>query len=254
VRYQLTQNPALALRLAVASLIGGAENWSVRADRTPPHGPTVAASVEAGMARNRFREEWATVQRGLGDSSDQNLVGRGYGEGQTAEAFARLLEMTDEQVLKVLAVVVAETLVAGSGLAERLGEWLQIDMRRFWKPDETFLDLLTDKEALTRMAAELGAAPSSKATGKELRGLIRRRLKGEGCPPTADWLPRYFEFPTQGYTARPVSEARAAYDKLARRGSGANPEAEDDAVFEDEETDGWAEDADEAGVEWDEAA
>ena len=52
----------------------------------------------------------------------------------------------------------------------------------------------------------------------------------------------------------PVSEARAAYDQLARRGSGANPEAEDDAVFEDEETDGWAEDADEAGVEWDEAA
>lgn len=254
VRYQLTQNPALALRLAVASLIGGAENWSVRADRTPPHGPTVAASVEAGMARNRFREEWATVQRGLGDSSDQNLVGRGYGEGQTAEAFARLLEMTDEQVLKVLAVVVAETLVAGSGWAERLGEWLQIDMRRFWTPDEAFFDLLTDKEALTRMAAELGAAPSGKATGKELRGLIRRRLKGEGCPPIADWLPRYFQFPTQGYTARPVSEARAAYDKLARRGSGVNPEAEDEAAFEDEETDGQAEDTDEAGVEWDEAA
>ena len=254
VRYQLTQNPAIALRLTVACLIGSATNWSVRADRTSPHNPAIEVSTAKGAALDRFGEEWATVQRWLGDSSDQSLVGRGYGEGQTAEAFRRLLELSDEQVLKVLAVAVAETLVAGSGLAERLGELLQIDMRRFWKPDETFLDLLTDKEALTRMAAELGAAPSSKATGKELRGLIRRRLKGEGCPPTADWLPRYFEFPTQGYTARPVSEARAAYDKLARRGSGANPEAEDDAVFEDEETDGWAEDADEAGVEWDEAA
>ncbi|CDH47735.1 hypothetical protein BN874_920001 [Candidatus Contendobacter odensis Run_B_J11] len=155
--------------------------------------------------------------------------------------------MTDEQVLKVLAVITAETLVAGSGLAERLGERLRIDMCRFWTPDETFLDLLTDKEALTRIAAEVGAAPSGKATGKELRGLIRRRLKGEGCPPVEGWLPRYFEFPTRGYTARPVSEARAAYDKLARC-SGVNPEAafedesegraEDEAVFEVEETDG----------------
>ncbi|WP_051497729.1 ParB/RepB/Spo0J family partition protein, partial [Candidatus Contendibacter odensensis] len=50
VRYQLTQNPALALRLAVASLIGGATNWSVRGDRTPPHGPTVEVSVQSGAA------------------------------------------------------------------------------------------------------------------------------------------------------------------------------------------------------------
>ncbi|MBK8751671.1 MAG: ParB/RepB/Spo0J family partition protein [Candidatus Competibacteraceae bacterium] len=257
VRYQLTQNPALALRLAVASLIGGATNWSVRTDRTAPHGPAIEASVAKGVALDRFREEEATVKAWIGASGDRDWVGGIGGEGQTAEAFGRLLELSDEQVLKVLAVVVAETLVAGSGWAEQMGERLQIDMRRFWKPDETFFDLLTDKEALVRIAVEVGAAPSGKATGKELRGLIRHRVKGEGCAPVENWLPRYFEFPTQGYTARPVSEARTAYDRLARRGSGANPEAEDDAVFEDEETDGQADEADEAdeaGVEWDEAA
>ena len=58
----------------------------------------------------------------------------------------------------MLAVVAAETLVAGGGLAERLGERLQIDMRRYWRPDDTFLDLLTDKEALGQVAAEVGAA------------------------------------------------------------------------------------------------
>ena len=164
-------------------------------------------------------------------------------------------------MLKVLAVAAAETLVAGGGLAERLGELLQIDMRAHWRPDDTFLDLLTDKDALTRIAAEVGAAPSAKATGKELRASIRRRLNGEGCPPVEGWLPRYFEFPARGYTDRPVAEARAAYDRLARGGDGAAQGAEDEAGCEaqdgtEAETGFEAEDADETGAvaEWDEAA
>ena len=229
LRYALTQHPAIALRLAVAGLIGGAANGSVRADRTAPHGPAVEASVQSGAALAAFAEERRTVGCWLADAADPAdaaLSGRGYGERHAAEAFGRLSELSDAQVLKVLAVIAAEALVAGGGLAERLGERLQIDMRRFWQPDETFLDLLTDKAALAGIAAEVGAVPSAKATGKELRGLIRRRLQGEGCQPVEGWLPRYFEFPTRGYTDRPVSEARAAYDKLAQGGDKAMPEPE----------------------------
>ena len=150
VRYALAQNPLVALRLAVACLIGNAANWSVRADRTPPHTPAIEASLVLGAALDAFGDAWAEAKGWVGCSDDdENLIGRGGGERQAAQVFARLLELSDEQVLKVLAVVVAETLVAGSGLAERLGEWLQIDMRAHWRPDETFLDLLTDKEALT---------------------------------------------------------------------------------------------------------
>ncbi len=252
VRCGLVQNPAVALRLAVACLIGGAANWAVRADRTAPHGPAVAASVETGAASAAFAEARRTVAGGLADaaeSADAALLGRGYGERHAAEVFARLLDMSDERVLKVLAVIAAETLVAGGGLAERLGEWLEIDLRQCWRPDDTFLDLLTDKAALAGIAAEVGAAPSAKATGKELRAAIRRRLNGEGCQPVENWLPRYLEFPTRGYTDRPVSEARAAYDRLARGGDGAAHGAEDETGFE-------AEDADETGTvaEWDEAA
>ncbi len=130
---------------------------AVRADRTPPHGPAVAASVATGTARAAFAEARRAVT-GEPDATDATLLGHGHGERQTVEAFARLLELSDEPVLKALAVATAETLVAGSGLAERLGELLQIDLRRFWKPDETFLDLLTDKAALGRIAAE-GARP-----------------------------------------------------------------------------------------------
>ena len=77
-------------------------------------------------------------------SGDAALSGRGHGEGQTAEVFARLLELSDERALQALAVVAGEALVAGGGLAERLGELLEIDMRACWQPDDTFFDLLTD--------------------------------------------------------------------------------------------------------------
>ncbi len=98
---------------------------------------------------------------------DATLTGHGGGERRTAEGFGRLLELSDAPGLKVLAVIAAEALVAGSGLAERLGELLQIDLRAFWQPDETFRALRTDKAALGRGAAAVGAAPASQATGKE---------------------------------------------------------------------------------------
>ena len=264
LRYQLTQQPALALRLAVACLIGGADNWSVRGDRTQPFNAAIEASVRASAARGLFADERRAVGQWLGGEAESaaasefteaTLAGRGYGERRTAEVFGRLLELSDEQVLKILAVVAAEALVAGSGLAERLGEWLETDMRAFWQPDDAFVDLLTDKEALGRIAAELGGEPSHKATGADWRGLIRRRLNGEGCQPVAEWLPRYFQFPTRGYTDRPVSEARTAYDRLARGGNGADPEGEPDAEL-DGATAGQTEDAAEAraAAELDEAA
>ena len=264
LRYQLTQQPALALRLVVACLIGGADNWSVRGDRTQPFNAAIEASVRASAARGLFADERRAVGQWLGGEAESaaasefteaTLAGRGYGERRTAEVFGRLLELSDEQVLKILAVVAAEALVAGSGLAERLGEWLETDMRVFWQPDDAFVDLLTDKEALGRIAAELGGEPSHKATGADWRGLIRRRLNGEGCQPVAEWLPRYFQFPTRGYTDRPVSEARTAYDQLSRCWNGADPKGVPNAEL-DPSAAGQTEDAAEAraAAELDEAA
>ena len=163
----------------MAGLIGGATHGSVRADRTPPHNAAIEASVRARPAHGRLADERATVGRGRAGEADPapstaeaeppdaTLTGHGGGERRTAEGFGRLLELSDAPGLKVLAVIAAEALVAGSGLAERLGERLQIDLRAFWQPDETFRALRTDKAALGRGAAAVGAAPASQATGKE---------------------------------------------------------------------------------------
>ena len=68
--------------------------------------------------------------------------------------FARLLELSDEQALRALAVVAGEALVAGSGLAERLGELLRIDMRACWRPDDAYLlhDFAPEHEKLLSLA------------------------------------------------------------------------------------------------------
>ena len=124
------------------------------------------------------------------------LSGRGYGETQTAETLPACWNWNDEQVLKVLAGYRRRGAGGGGGVAERLGELLQIDMRQCWQPDEVFLELLTDKAALAGIAAE-GRGPSAKATGKRVaRASIRRRLHGEaarrsrvGCRATLSFRP-----------------------------------------------------------------
>ena len=70
LRYTLTQHPAIALRLAVACLIGNATNWSVRGDRTPPHNAAIEASVRASAAWGLFADERRAVSQWLAGEAD----------------------------------------------------------------------------------------------------------------------------------------------------------------------------------------
>ena len=227
VRRAVMGAPALAKRLAVAFLVGGAANWNVRADATRPLKDEIAESLAAqdgareverrradAKARLLSPEMLACAERsGAGPLTG----GAGYpGEGRTAALLRRLLAMGEAEVGELLAVAVADTLVAGSAFTELLGRHLNVDARDTWAPDKTFVDLISDKAALRAMAAELGAAPTAKATGKELRAAIRQRLDGEGCKPVTGWLPGYLKFPFEGYAPeRPAPEVRSGCEGLA---------------------------------------
>jgi hypothetical protein len=111
---------------------------------------------------------------------------------------------------------VADTLVAGSAFAELLGRYPNVDLRDTWTADTAFVDLISDKSALRAIAAELGAAPPAKATGKALRAAIRQRLDGQGCQAVTGWRPGYLKFPFEGYAPdRPAPEVRTGCDELA---------------------------------------
>ena len=55
-------------------------------------------------------------------------------------------------VLRVIALVMAETLAAGSMLTEAAGLVIKPDVARWWRLDDTFLDLLKDRTAIKRTA------------------------------------------------------------------------------------------------------
>ena len=227
VRRAVMDDPALARRLAVAFLVGGATNWNVRADATRPLKAEIAASVAAqagtreverrradAKARLLSPEMLACAER-FGERPLTGGVGR-PSEGRAAALLRGALALDDAEVGELLAVAVADTLVAGSAFAELLGRHLNVDLRDTWTPDTAFVDLISDKAALRAMAAELGAAPTPKATGKELRAAIRQRLDGEGSQPVTDWLPGYLKFPFEGYAPeRPAPEVRSGCEGLA---------------------------------------
>lgn len=227
VRLAVMDDPALARRLAVAFLVGGAANWNVRADATRSLKAEIAESLAAQAGTREVERRRADAKARLLSPEAlrrahrfgaRPLVG-GVGspsEGRTAALLRSALALDDAEVDALLAVAVADTLVAGSAFTELLGRYLNVDVRDTWTPDPAFVDLISDKAALQAIAAELGAAPPAKATGKALRGAIRQRLDGQGCQAVTGWRPGYLKFPFEGYAPeRPVPGVRAGCDALA---------------------------------------
>jgi len=219
VRQHLTQQPGLALRVAVAALMGGVETWSVRPDTCGATGDIFRSSVQPSMAQQTYERQHHDITAqvlGADDPDDDPLwVSRQQGEPAMADTLARLLERSDEEVLQLLAVLTAETLPAGSGLVEALGRYMAIDLRQSWRLDETFLKLLIDKEALTKMVKELDMPTGKNPKCTELRATLQRRINGEGCKPVEDWLPSYLEFPPHGYTDRFNAPTVRGYESMA---------------------------------------
>ena len=127
------------------------------------------------------------------------------------EIFAKLIELDDGNVTRILTFIVAETLANGSAMVEVLGNSLSIDMAESWQVDETFLDLARDKEAINAMLKHIGgkrvADGNISATAKVQKKIITDYLDGTRQPQKKDWQPRYMDFPMRNYTKRGGIEA-----------------------------------------------
>ena len=125
-----------------------------------------------------------------------------------ADVLAKLMELSDKDVLRILAVVMAETLASGTALIDTLGERLAVDVGKHWQPDDTFFELARDREAVGGMLAEvIGAREADSyltATGTKKKEIIRMALTGTSRAKVEGWLPRYMRFPQGGFTERPL--------------------------------------------------
>ncbi len=120
------------------------------------------------------------------------------------DLFEALIQMEDSTVHRVLAFAMAETLEAHSGTVEALGMLFGTDMRNWWSPDQTFFDLLRDKQAingiLREVAGDMTAEAHIASTAKVQKGIIADCLAGaNGRAKAANWLPRYMAFPQGAY-------------------------------------------------------
>jgi ParB family chromosome partitioning protein len=205
VRHALLSHPGDALRLMVAHAIGGSALWQTKPDPQATRKEETAESVAKSKAETALAEERKAVLKLLGLPAHGHSVVRSNGDDyRVVEVFAALLKLSDDEVMRVFAIVMAETLESGTAVVEALGTHLKVDMRDYWQADDAFFDLLRNKAAVNAMLRHIGgkavADANVSATTKVQKKIVRDFITGDGRKKAEGWLPRYMEFPFKAYT------------------------------------------------------
>jgi ParB family transcriptional regulator, chromosome partitioning protein len=231
VRAALTGHPSVALRLMVAHAIAGSQLWSVRPEPQATRNEAVRESVEACKAEADFDERRRAVLALLGFSAEEPTITGGSGDDYGVSAvFLRLLDLPDPVVMEVVAIVIGETLAAGSAAVEAVGLHIGVDMAAYWQADDAFFALIRDREVLTRILAEVAGETVARANAgekaKTMKRIVRDHLDGANGRAKVDgWVPRWMAFPPSAYTARGGVGTVAAHAKAAAaRAQGDEPD------------------------------
>ena len=244
VRATLPDHPGAALRLMVAHVVAGSHLFRVQPEPQRSGSDTIAESIENAPAEAIFDEKRRAVLALLDlDPEAATVVGR-VGDGYaTAELYARLLTLTDAQILDVIAVAMGESIEAGSMVVEAVGLHLGVDMAALWQPDAAFFELIRDKAIVNALLADIGGeAVASANAGEKVKAqkqLVRDFIDGTNSRPQRAWLPRWMAFPPAAYTDRgglrtvshalqvaPLFEAKASSDEVQLVEEAVEPEVD----------------------------
>jgi len=168
VRAELLNHSGIALRLGVAQMIAGSELWTVFADPQKANSDMIDDSLAGNKSGDAFVEQRKTVLEllGLEGNPKNTLVARktDWLKSHDLHAiFAKLISLSDAEVMTIQTFVIAETLPSGSAMVEVLGDMLNVDMAQSWSPDQTFFDLLRDKPAINAMLKQVAGKVTADA-------------------------------------------------------------------------------------------
>ncbi|MEO1701956.1 MAG: ParB/RepB/Spo0J family partition protein [Pseudomonadota bacterium] len=215
VRTDLLNHQGLALRLCVAQIVAGSELWRVNADPQKASKPEIAKSLATNKAEAKFEAEREAIRQLLGikkvfddgpedhetivpRTSDWCILRDGHA------VLAKLITLDDSEVMRIMSFVVAECLPCGSTWVEALGQSMRTDMRNYWTPDQTFLDLVKDKNTLNllvdQVAGKATAGAHVTSTGKVQRNILAACIEGERKAKENAWDLPYMQFPMKDYT------------------------------------------------------
>jgi ParB family chromosome partitioning protein len=225
-RAKLLDHPQTALRLMVAHIVAGSPLVSVRPDPQRTSHDATGQSLYGAWAEALFAERRAQALATLGlDPEEPHLLGHSRLPHGVTGLFLTLLDVTDADVLAILAVAMGECLMVGSTPVDAVGLTIGVDMAHYWEADEAFLDLNRDKQVLVELVGEVAGATVASAnkdeTAKALKAILRDHVEGkDGRPKVEHWVPRWMAFPPSAYTQRggvptvarnaAVAEAKAA--------------------------------------------
>ncbi len=208
VRADLANHGRVALRAMLAHVISGADLWRVDIESQRAPKEDIAESVETCSAETAFDVKRRAVLAVLGfDEDTPTVTGRPLHRPPFAPLFQRLLELPDPVVLEIVAIVMGETLAAGSEAVEMIGLHLGTDMKQHWQADAAFIDQLRDREVLLAITGEVAGAEVAAANAgektKALKSIISDCLAGaNGRPKAEPWVPNWMAFPPTAYTSR----------------------------------------------------
>jgi len=215
VRVALTSAPQTALRVAVAQLIAGSTHWRIEPETRRPGSAAIGEATASLAADTVFETAHEEARSLLGKKTVEahaaagGLVSHCYNTDRTPAVYARLAELSDAEVMKLLSLAVAETLAVGTALVDKLGAELNVDVLTHWQPNDTLLSLIRDKEALGTMLAEVAGEHAAythlTATGAKKKQIIRMALDGKGRIRKEGWKPRWMAFPQGQYTTRALT-------------------------------------------------
>ncbi len=207
IRLELLDHPQIALRLVLAHMIVGSNLWMVKPEPLKAAKPEIGASLAANPATLDFEVRRRELLTLCGFEEDRTeLVRPNSDDYSLAHLFARLLKLPEDDVLRLLALAMAETLACGTATAEAVAMTTSATLND-WRPDDTFFDLLGGKDVVQAMLADIAspavADGNKNETSKVQKGIIKDFLKGtNGREHKLDWLPPYFQFPAKAYTER----------------------------------------------------
>ena len=206
IRLEVLNHPQIALRLVLAHMIVGSTLWMVKPEPMKSAKPDIGASVAANPAHNQLNERRNELLALIGIDDGDSLVNPNGDDHRLATLFIKLLKLPEADVLRLLALAMAETLACGTATAELAGMVMRATLND-WRPDDTFFDLLGSKEVINAMLKDI-ASPSVAEGNKDepskvKKGIIKDHMRGlNGREHKADWLPPYFQFPIQSYAEK----------------------------------------------------
>ena len=134
IRLELLNQPQVALRLTLAHMIVGSSLWNVKPEPMKPAKPEIGVSLAANPATGYFEERRKELLTLLGFEDDRGSLVKPNGDDYSlASVFAQLLKLSEEDVLRLMALAMTETLAVGTATSELVGAVTGGLTRKKWR-------------------------------------------------------------------------------------------------------------------------